>query len=132
MPKKYLLSWALCAPMTHIQKTFCSIRKICCSSQIFNLSIPNLNLNWQTKADGATCFEIFELNQDFIIHGELEISRISKEGRIIWQRCGADIFTTIEGKEENFKLTDKFIFATDWGNRNYQFDFEGNGIENKN
>lgn len=105
---------------------------ICCSDQVFSLSIPNLNLNWNTKADEATCFEIFELNRDFIIHGELEISRISHDGKIIWQRGGADIFTTLDSKEDDFRLTDKYIFATDWENRKYQFDFDGNEIENTN
>ena len=102
---------------------------ICCSDQIFNLSIPNLKLNWNTKADSATCFEIFQINNDFIIHGELEISRLSKDGKIIWQKSGADIFTKLESKKDDFKLTDKYIFATDWGNRKYQFDFDGNEIE---
>ena len=102
---------------------------ICCSNQIFSLSIPSLNLNWQTKADEATCISIFELNRDFIIHGELEISRISNGGKIIWQRMGADIFTTLEGKEDDFKLTDKYIFVTDWENRKYQFDFNGNEVK---
>lgn len=105
---------------------------ICCSDQIFSLSIPNLKLNWNTKAGSATCFEIFKLEEDFIIHGELEISRLSKDGKIIWQKSGADIFTTLESKKDDFKLTDKYIFATDWGNRKYQFDFDGNEIENKN
>ena len=105
---------------------------ICCSSQIFNLSIPGLILNWNIKADEATCFGIFQLNQGFIIHGEIGISRISNDGKIIWQRSGADIFTTIDNKEDDFKLTDKYIFATDWGNRKYQFDFDGNEIKNKN
>jgi len=102
---------------------------ICCSNQIFNLSIPNLNLRWNTKADEATCFEIFQINKDFIIHGELEISRLSKEGEIIWQRSGADIFTTLESKRDDFKLTDNYIFVTDWENRKYQFDFDGNEIK---
>lgn len=101
---------------------------ICCANQVFNLSIPNLQLNWKVQADDTTCFEIFKLNQDFIIHSELTISRISSQGEIVWQKSGADIFTTIDGKEDNFKVTDNYIFATDWENNKYQFDFNGNAI----
>ena len=32
---------------------------ICCAKSVFNLSIPDLKLNWLTKADWATCFQIF-------------------------------------------------------------------------
>src|SRR4051812_11661697 len=31
---------------------------ICCSDTVFCLSIPDLSLIWQTKADEATCFGI--------------------------------------------------------------------------
>ena len=33
---------------------------ICCSDSVFCLSIPDLALLWQTKADTATCFEIYK------------------------------------------------------------------------
>ena len=102
---------------------------ICCSDTVFNLLIPSLDLFWMTKADRATCFEIFELEEDFIVHGEVEISRISKTGEIVWQRSGRDVFTTIERKNNDFKMTDKYILAADWENRKYKFDFEGNEVE---
>lgn len=101
---------------------------ICCADHIFNLSIPDLKLNWKVQADNATCFEIFKLDQDFIIHGELSISRVSSQGKIVWQKSGADIFTRIDAREDDFKVTENYIFATDWENRKYQFDFDGNEI----
>ena len=100
---------------------------ICCSSSVFCLSIPELSLLWQTKADQATCFEIFKYKDDYIIHGELEISKLDQNGKIVWQQGGRDIFTTLDGND-NFKITDEYIFATDWGNRNYKFDFDGHLI----
>jgi len=102
---------------------------LCCSDSVFCLSIPQLNLLWSTKADFATCFQIFSLGTDYIVHGELEITRLGKDGNIIWQRGGADIFTTINFNEDNFSVGNGFILVTDWGNRKYIFDFDGNLIE---
>ena len=101
---------------------------ICCSDSVFCLSIPDLRLVWRTQADSATCFEIFKLQDNYIIHGELEITKLNKDGKIIWQNSGADIFTTLDGKDD-FIITDKYILATDWENRKYKFDFDGKTIE---
>ena len=101
---------------------------ICCSDTVFCLSIPDLSLLWQTKADQSSCFQIFKYQDSYIIHGELEISRLDKNGKIIWQQIGADIFTTLDGKD-TFTITDNYILATDWENRKYKFDFNGQLIK---
>ncbi len=103
---------------------------ICCSDNIFCLSIPDLKLLWRTKADQATCFEIYKYQDSYIIHGEFEISRLDKNGKIVWQQSGADIFTTIDGKQD-FELTDEFIVAVDFENRVYKFDYDGNNFTDK-
>jgi hypothetical protein len=103
---------------------------ICCSDSIFCVSIPELTLLWRTQADQATCFEIYEYQDSYIVHGELEISRLDKNGKIIWQQSGADIFTTIDGRQD-FELTDKYIIATDFENRVYKFDYDGNDFTDK-
>lgn len=100
---------------------------ICCADTIFCLSIPDLTLLWRTQADQATCFEIYKYQDSYIIHGEFEISRLDKDGKILWQQSGADIFTTLNGKD-NFVLTDNYILAIDWENNKYKFDFNGNSI----
>ena len=97
---------------------------ICCSDTVFCLSIPDLTLLWRTKADTGTCFEIYKYQESYIIHGELEISRLDKHGKILWQQIGADVFTTLDG-EDNFVLTDNYILATDWENNKYKFDYNG-------
>ncbi|MCK6640031.1 MAG: hypothetical protein L6Q81_08090 [Bacteroidia bacterium] len=97
---------------------------VCCSDTVFSLSIPDLKLKWHTKADEATCFEIFKIQNGFIVHGELSISRLDENGNIIWQNQGADIFTTIEGTD-NFTVADGYIIATDFGYRKYKFNFAG-------
>ena len=80
-----------------------------------------MTLLWRTKADTATCFEIYKYQDRSIIHGELEISRLNIRGKILWQQISADIFTTLDG-ENNFLLTDNYILATDWENNKYKFD----------
>ncbi len=97
---------------------------VCCSDSVFCLSIPDLNLIWKTQADRASCFEIFKFKKSYIIHGEMEISRLNLNGEIMWQKSGADIFTNEKGTD-NFEITESYIKATDWGNRIYKFDFNG-------
>lgn len=98
---------------------------ICCADKIFCLSFPELNLLWKTKADQISCFEIFKKDNFYIVHGETEISKLDENGMILWQKGGADIFTTISGKDD-FELNEKYIIATDWENRTYKFDYDGN------
>lgn len=101
---------------------------ICCADSIFCLSIPDLGLLWRTQGDTATCFGIFTYKDDYIEHGELEISRLDAHGKILWQQSGADIFTRLDAAEDDFAITDDHILATDWGGRKYKFDSDGNLI----
>ena len=100
---------------------------ICCGFSIFCLSIPTLKLEWQTKVDDITCFEIYKHNHDYIIHGELEISKINKDGKILWSNSGADIFVTVHG-ENKLILSENFISVKDYENRIYKFDYLGNDL----
>ncbi len=101
---------------------------ICCSNIIFCLSIPSLNLLWQTQSDTSNCFEIFKYQDSYIVHGELEISRVDNDGKILWQQNGSDVFTTLEGKDD-FIITDGYISATDWNYTVYKFSFNGQLLE---
>ncbi|WP_206052154.1 hypothetical protein [Nonlabens xiamenensis] len=101
---------------------------ICCCDSIFCLELPTLNLNWKTKVDQATAFEIFKIENGFIVHGELEITRIENNGQIKWQNCGADIFVSQNGND-NFEVQSNFIKATDWDDRIYKWNLNGVEIE---
>ena len=92
---------------------------LCCCDTIFCLSLPDLNLKWKTQADQATCFQIMKLQDDYIVHGELHITRLDKDGKIKWQFGGADIFVSIEGEEE-FKLEKGHIMLSDFCNTKYK------------
>lgn len=101
---------------------------ICCSNTVFKLTLPDLNLEWKTISDSATCFGIHYLNKDYVVHGELEITRLDKNGNIVWQKGGKDIWTTAEAFDD-FAVYDNYILATDWGYNRYKFDFDGNIVE---
>ena len=94
---------------------------ICCADSIFCLNLPDLHLNWITKADQATCFGIYRYKNSYIVHGELEISRLDKDGNIIWQFSGFDIFTTPEGPDV-LRINGNIIKASSWDGITYLID----------
>jgi hypothetical protein len=97
---------------------------ICCCDSVFCLSLPNLDLRWKVQADQATCFQVFKLQEDYLVHGELQITRLDKAGKVKWQLGGADIFVSLGGEDE-FKLERDHIMLTDFGRRIYKIDFDG-------
>lgn len=78
-------------------------------------------MQWKTEADDATCFEIFKYEDSYIVHGELAITRLNRNGEILWQQSGRDIFTTPNGKDD-FTLKDNYVYATDWEGNRYVLD----------
>ena len=104
---------------------------LCCCDTLFCLTLPELNLQWQTKVDNATCFQVFKLENEYLVHGELEISRVDNDGKIKWQFGGADIFVTIEGQDE-FEFNSDHIMMTDFCKTKYKIDFNGKLINSTN
>lgn len=99
----------------------------CCSDSVFCLSIPGLELLWKCQADPATCFAIHGYQQDYIVHGELEITRLDSKGNIVWQYGGADIFVTLTG-ESSIILNEDHIAATDFEYSKYKIDYDGHTL----
>lgn len=97
---------------------------VCCCDTVFCLTLPNLDLKWKTQADQATCFQIFKQQDDFIIHGELQVTKLDKNGNKKWEFGGADIFVSIDNEEE-FKLESDGILLTDFAKTKYKINFEG-------
>lgn len=98
------------------------------SNTIYCLSIPALNLIWQKEFDIAVNFGIYKLANDFLIHGELLIFRITKEGEILWEFGGRDIWVNLKNKKE-FTLEKDRIRLFDFESNEYVLDFNGNLIE---
>lgn len=108
---------------------------ICCCDTIFNLKLPELDLIWKTQADQATCFQIFKHQDDIIVHGEFQVTKLDKNGNKKWEFGGADIFVSIDNEDE-FKIENDGILLTDFAKTKYKIDFDGNLIwdsyKNKN
>ncbi len=59
---------------------------------------------WWQQCDVGSCFGLYVVEQGnaLIVHGELAITKLSNEGKILWQAEGRDIFINppqIEGDE---------------------------------
>jgi len=101
-----------------------------CCNKLFSLSLPNLETNWVTEPDWATCFSIHKFQDTYISHGETSIARIDKSGKILWSYGGADIFVCLyEG--DPFVMHDSYIAMTDFNGSKYKIDYDGNSIENE-
>ena len=97
---------------------------ICCCDYVFSLKLPDLELIWKTQADQATCFQIFKQQDDYILHGELQVTKLDKDGNKKWEFGGADIFVSIDNEEE-FKIESDGILLTDFAKTKYKIDFDG-------
>jgi hypothetical protein len=100
---------------------------ICCANKVFSLSLPELKLNWMNQFDLACCFQIFKNDIGIFIHGEIDVSRINKDGKLIWSQSFADITVTPEGKE-SFIMHKDFIEIEDWNHTKYKLNFDGKFI----
>ncbi|MBC3847035.1 hypothetical protein H8K90_11635 [Winogradskyella echinorum] len=97
---------------------------ICCSDQIYSLNLADLSANWRKQYDVATCFGIYEFDEDFIVHGEIQVSRIDKNGNTKWNFSTSDIFVNPDGKTE-FKIVENRIELIDWEGYKYRLNGEG-------
>jgi hypothetical protein len=95
-----------------------------CARNLYCLSLPRLDINWMTMADDGVCFEVHKYQDDYITHGELNISRIDRTGKIIWQFSGEDIFVCLD-ETNPFEMHDHFMALTDFNGRKYKIDYSG-------
>lgn len=88
-------------------------------AHVLCFTLGNQHADWILKTDESTCFGIyFNREHDALIsHGELSISRFSKEGKISWSKTGADIFS------EGLTLLSDRVEAIDFNGRSYHFDY---------
>ena len=92
---------------------------------VFCVLLPSLELLWHTQVDMATCFEIAPYQDDYITHGEVEISRLNRQGQILWQFSGKDIFVAPIERTPSFTLTPKGIELVDFNYESYFIDYDG-------
>ncbi|MCD0490048.1 hypothetical protein LPB86_17540 [Pedobacter sp. MC2016-14] len=100
---------------------------VCNGGTVFCLNLPDLQLNWQANVDYIYCFKIFKFKDDYLVNGELAISRINKAGEIKWSFSGADIFFVMDGTDA-VVVNHDHILLTDFEKNTYKIDFDGNLI----
>ena len=103
---------------------------ICCYDKVYSLELPTLVVNWVKRCDPATCFGIYNFLNDFLIHGELSISRIDKNGHEKWNFGARDIFVT-QDNSSAFVITENKIMLKDWEGYKYVLDENGSVLESK-
>jgi len=92
---------------------------------VFCILLPSLELLWHTQVDMATCFEIAPYQEDYITHGEVEISRLNRQGEILWQFSGKDILVSPIERTPSFTLTPEGIELVDFNYESYFIDYDG-------
>jgi hypothetical protein len=65
---------------------------------------------WRYAGDGASLFGLYHTpdGSALILHGELEIVRLTRDGMVVWRSSGRDIFTG------PFRVSESGIEATDF------------------
>jgi len=91
---------------------------------ICSLSIPNLTINWKLGTPCITCFKLFKFDNAYLIHGEIEITKVSRKGLIEWSFSGRDVFVSPEGGNE-FEIRDDLIYIHDWEKNLYILNKDG-------
>jgi len=84
------------------------------------LDLPTLSTRWVQVVDDATCFGIHICpdRRSLISHGELEISRLTLSGDILWQGGGPDIFTG------SLSFASSAVLVEDFNGDTLSFDLE--------
>ena len=85
------------------------------------------------KLYGVDTFEpfgIYEIDNGYIVHSELEIYKITEEGDIVWSFSGNDIFAGLKADDEYYISIDEGrIRLRDFNDDYYILDLNGNLLE---
>ena len=104
-------------------RSLCILRDRCfvaVGPYVASLSLPTLEVLWSTQVDSATCFGVHPTvdGTSLISHGELEVSRLTLAGEILWTAGGADVFS------ESMVVTKTEVHIQDFNRDSYVFDVE--------
>jgi len=77
----------------------------------------------------VTCFGIYKADNGFFTHGEIQVSRLDKQGNVIWETGLRDIIVNIDKADDCFKLHDNFIELMDFNSDKYELGFDGKFIQ---
>ncbi len=93
-----------------------------------SIDLDKLNLNWKLEPDMAEVFEFYDLENDYLLRGEVGIHRIDKIGQVKWTFSATDIWVNMEGRSE-VEITENSIKLIDFNSDEYEIDFDGKEIK---
>ncbi|WP_207534863.1 hypothetical protein [Desertivirga arenae] len=134
--KRFLISGITGGLYLHTTEEYCKACsvKLIDDTLIMSLGIKFLafdlttgDVKWILQPDPASLFEFYELEDDFLLRGEMEIHRIDINGSLLWSFSGKDIWVNIDGEKE-VRIGDNCIFLTDFQGNKYTIDFNGETI----
>ena len=97
---------------------------------MYCLAVPSLQVNWFNNIDFGTIHSINFFGGDLIIHGNMGLVRIAKDGKIKWKfNEGNGVFVPGEGR---LKIFEKHIELIDGNNKNYVINELGEAITKDN
>jgi len=96
----------------------------------FSFHMDRQEIEWKLRPDMGEVFEFYDLQDDYLLRGELEIHRIDRNGNIKWSYGGRDIWVNIDGKRE-VSIENNKIILTDFESNVYVIDFNGQTLEDR-
>ena len=72
-------------------------------------------------------FSLNKFDDDYIVHGEIEIARYDSDFNKIWSFSGKDIFASVTGRPA-FEMTENSIKLYDFQDNYYEIDYNGKEI----
>ncbi len=97
---------------------------LCVCDMVYSLDINSFDLKWKIKADEITCFSIHHFGDGLITHGELQLTKLSYDGKIQWQFGARDILITPDHYKD-FWIEDELVIVRDWAGYKYYLNKEG-------
>jgi hypothetical protein len=97
---------------------------------LISINLKSMQSNWIFRPDPAEIFEFYDLEDDILLRGELQIHRIDKKGKIKWSYGGMDIWVNIDGKKE-VQIDKNTIRLVDFCANEYVIDFDGKTLSHK-
>ena len=85
--------------------------------RVLRLRLSPIEKDWELPVDPATCFGIHlhMPTNTLFSHGELQVTRFTPQGSILWQSSGRDIFT------KGFSIEDDVVRVVDFKGYEHKF-----------
>jgi outer membrane protein assembly factor BamB len=109
----------------HARSAVCtdSLLAVIVGSFVLGVDIPSGAVLWQHCSHAGAYFGLYldEDRSSIIVHGELDILKLSLQGTVLWTTGGRDIFTG------PFEIVADAIYATDFNGDIYCIDLQTGG-----